>query len=240
MKTREAPQIKATPPYLCNELQRVNSTKLSVNSYAEPIKLSSTSTSSMNKRVILITGTPCTGKTTTAKALAAKLDALYINLTDYAKTNNLTLGEDTERNTTIIDEEGMLRKLPETIDASDKSNIIVDGHYASAVAPTKLVSQVFVLRRNPKELKKFMEKCCYVDTKLWENLQAEILDVCLVEALQAHEGKVCELDITGKTVEQVVIEIFDVLEKHKACYTGIVDWLAMLESEGITDQYLKT
>ena len=194
----------------------------------------------MNKRVILITGTPCTGKTTTAKALAAKLDALYINLTDYAKTNNLTLGEDKERNTTIIDEEGMLRKLPETIDASDKSNIIVDGHYASAVVPTKLVSHVFVLRRNPKELKKFMEKCCYVDTKLWENLQAEILDVCLVEALQAHEGKVCELDITGKTVEQVVIEIFDVLEKHKACYTGIVDWLAMLESEGITDQYLKT
>ena len=194
----------------------------------------------MNKRVILITGTPCTGKTTTAKALAAKLDALYINLTDYAKTNNLTLGEDTERNTTIIDEEGMLRKLPETIEASDKSNIIVDGHYASAVVPTKLVSHVFVLRRNPKELKKFMEKCGYVDTKLWENLQAEILDVCLVEALQAHEGKVCELDITGKTVEQVVIEIFDVLEKHKACYTGIVDWLAMLESEGITDQYLKT
>ncbi len=43
----------------------------------------------MNKRVILITGTPCTGKTTTAKALAAKLNAAYINLTDYAKANNL-------------------------------------------------------------------------------------------------------------------------------------------------------
>src|SRR5208282_706217 len=58
----------------------------------------------MNKRVILITGTPGTGKTTTAKALAAKLDAQYINLTDYAKTNQLTQGEDKQRKTIIIDE----------------------------------------------------------------------------------------------------------------------------------------
>ena len=49
----------------------------------------------MNKRVILITGTPCTGKTTTAKELAATLvDCLYINLTEYAKISSLTQGED--------------------------------------------------------------------------------------------------------------------------------------------------
>jgi adenylate kinase len=193
----------------------------------------------MNHRVILITGTPCTGKTTIAKELTAKLEALYINLTDYAKTNNLTLGEDSKRKTTIIDEKAILQKLSKTIENSDKSNIIVDGHYASVVVPTKFVSRVFVLRRNPKELKQFMERCGYVGTKLWENLQAEIIDVCLVEALQAHARKVCELDVTGKTVEQVVCEILDVLEKRKACHTGIVDWLGMLEAEGITDQYLK-
>ncbi len=61
-----------------------------------------TSQNRFMKRVILITGTPCVGKTTTAKQLAAKLDAEYINLTDYAKTNDLTLGEDKERQTTII------------------------------------------------------------------------------------------------------------------------------------------
>lgn len=193
----------------------------------------------MSKCVILITGTPCTGKTTTAKALAAKLNAEYINLTDYAKTNNLTLGEDKERNTIIIDEEKMPQKLAETINASDSANIIVDGHYAAAVTPESLVSKVFVLRRNPKELKQFMQKCGYKGTKLWENLQAEIVDVCLVEAMQTQQGKVCELDITGKTAEEVVNDILDVLEKRKACYAGIVDWLDMLEREGLTDQYLK-
>ena len=194
----------------------------------------------MNKRVILITGTPCTGKTATAKQLATALpDAQYINLTDYAETNGLTVGEDKERRTVIINEAKMRRKLAETINASEKANIIIDGHYASAVTPTKLVFQVFVLRRNPKELKGFMERCGFEGVKLWENLSAEILDVCLIEAVQAQEGKVCELDVTGRTVEEVVNEILDVLEGRKKCFVGYVDWLSMLEREGLTDQFLK-
>ena len=191
------------------------------------------------KRVILITGTPCTGKTTTAKQLTAKLNAEYINLTEYAKTYNLTLGEDEERGTTIIDEGAMKKKLKDTLEDLKNANIIIDGHYAAAVTPKNLVSNVFVLRRNPKELKEFMHNCCFSDAKLYENLSAEILDSCLIEAIQTQQGKVCELDVTGKTVEENVNEILAVLDKSKKCYAGFVDWMGMLEREGLTDQYLK-
>ncbi len=194
----------------------------------------------MTKRVILITGTPAVGKTTTAKQLTKMLpDALYINLTNYAKTYKLTQGEDTERKTTIINEDKMRTKLAETINTADEADIIIDGHYAAAVTPTELVSKVFVLRRNPKELKRFMERCGFEDAKLWENLSAEILDVCLIEALQMQAGKVCELDVTGKSVEDVVKDILDVLDRDKKCFSGVVDWLGMLERESLTDQYLK-
>jgi len=193
----------------------------------------------MNKRVILITGTPCVGKTTVAKQLTAKLDALYINLTEFAERHSLTLGEDKERKTTIIDEERMRQKLAETINATDNANIIIDGHYASAVTPPNLTTHVFILRRNPKELKQLMQKCGFEGAKLWENLSAEILDTCLIEAIQTQQGKVCELDATGKTVEETVSDITDVLEKGKKCYSGIVDWLGMLEKEGLIGEYLK-
>jgi adenylate kinase len=192
------------------------------------------------KRVILITGTPCIGKTTTAMQLAAKVNADYINLTDFAKVYNLILGEDKERQTTIIDEEAMQQKLGEIIKASTNGNIIVDGHYASAVTPTDQVTNVFVLRRNPKELKKFMQKCGFNDAKLYENLSAEILDSCLIEAIQTQQGKICELDVTGKTVEENVMEILEVLDRGKKCGVGFIDWLGMLEREGLTDQFLKT
>jgi broad-specificity NMP kinase len=83
-----------------------------------------------------------------------------------------------------------------------------------------------------------MQKCGFSVDKLNENLSAEIIDSCLVGALQMQR-KVCELDVTGKTVDENVAEILDVLDKRKKCYVGVVDWLGMLEREGLTDQYLK-
>ena len=49
----------------------------------------------------------------------------------------------------------MQQKLGETINASENANIIIDGHYASAVTPTEHVAQVFVLRRNPRGAQEF-------------------------------------------------------------------------------------
>jgi adenylate kinase len=191
------------------------------------------------KRVILITGTPSVGKTTVATALATKLGAEYINLTDYAKQNNLIIEEDTARCTTVINEDAMQESLSQTIANSQSSTIIIDGHYAAAVVVPEQHVQVFVLRRNPVELKQFMEKRGYTGSKLWENLQAEIIDVCLGEAVQYHAGRVCELNATAKTTEQVVVEIIEVLEKRTSCRVGQIDWMGTLEKEGILDQYLK-
>jgi len=194
----------------------------------------------MSKRVILITGTPCTGKTSVSKQLAAKLDALYINLTDLAKKLNLIIGEDKERNTSIINEEEIRGKIAESIDAANKNTIIFDGHYAAAVVPQRYVTRIFVLRRNPIELRSFMEKCGFQGAKLWENLASEILDVCLFEALREHEKeKVCELDITEKNEESVLSEIMSIIKERKKCLTGHVDWLEMLESQGLTEEYLR-
>jgi adenylate kinase len=194
----------------------------------------------MNKRVILVTGTPCTGKTTVAKRLTSKLDAFYINLTEFAKTHDLTIGKDETRKSIIIDEERMRAKLVESIETTEKNTIIVDGHYAAAVVPKSWVTRIFVLRRNPIELKKIMDKLGFSDIKLWENLASEILDVCLVEALQEYEREmVCELDITGKNVEVVVKEIQVVLDENKKCPVGHIDWLGTLETAGLLDNYLK-
>ncbi len=194
----------------------------------------------MNKRVILITGTPCTGKTVVARQLIRKLDADYINLTELANMHDLIVEEDENRKTYVVNEKKMRQKLTEIIDAAQKTTIVVDGHYAPAVVPKRYVTRVFVLRRNPVELRGFMQKRGFADTKLWENLASEILDVCLVEALQEYEKeRVCEMDITGKTVEVVVNEILTFLDKNKKCSLGHVDWLDILEKDGLVDEYLK-
>jgi adenylate kinase len=194
----------------------------------------------MPRHVILVTGTPCVGKTSVAHLLASKLDAFYVNLTELAVHENLISGKDKERDSIIVDEIRMRRKIQEIIAQCDQGHIIIDGHYAVSVTPKKLVTYVFVLRRDPVELRKLMEQCGYSGRKLWENLASEILDVCLVDALNVHEkGKVCELDVTGKSAEKVVNEILNVLNGHKRCLVGIVDWLSKLENEGVLEEFLK-
>jgi adenylate kinase len=194
----------------------------------------------MSKRVILVTGTPCVGKTSVSRLLASKLNAEYVNLTDLAIREGLISGKDKERDSIIVDENKMRKKLHELIDSSNKKDIVIDGHYAVSVVPKNLVTYIFVLRRDPVELKKLMQSSGFTDRKLWENLASEILDVCLVDALNVHsEEKVCELDTSGKSVEEIVSEILTVLEKHKKCGVGLVDWLGKLESEGVLDDYLK-
>ena len=193
----------------------------------------------MDKQTILVTGTPCVGKTTISRKLAKELDALYINLTELAERENLTLGEDEERKTAMINEAKMRQKLKKIIE-KEARNIVVDGHYAAAVVPKSMVTRVFVLRRDPVELRKFMEKCGFQGPKLWENLASEILDVCLVEAFREQESdKVCELDVTSKATETVVTDVIAVLKGEKKCRVGGVDWLGMLETQGILDEYLR-
>jgi len=194
----------------------------------------------VKRRVILVTGTPCVGKTSVACLLAAKLSALYVNLTELALKENLVLGKDEKRGSIIVDERGMKRAVGKLIEDCSEKSIVVDGHYAASVVPKRLVTHVFVLRRDPVELRSFMEKAGFLGNKLWENLAAEILDVCLVDALKAYGSeRVCEIDVSKRSVENVVAEILEVLSGSRKCYVGIVDWLGKLEQEGLLEEFLR-
>ncbi len=189
----------------------------------------------------MVTGTPCVGKTSVARPLSSKLDALYVNLTDLALREKLVLGKDEKRDSIIVDENRMRRKIREMIGHCDQNDIVVDGHFAASIVPEELTTHVFVFRRDPVELRRFMEQCGFSGRKLWENLASEILDVCLVDVLNAYgTGKVCELDVSGQSIEEVISEILDVLSGCKKCHVNFVDWLGKLESEGILEEFLRT
>jgi adenylate kinase len=190
------------------------------------------------RKVILVTGTPGVGKTTVSQKLASRLDARYMGVTDLVKKEWLITGVDEVRQTLVADTEKTSKRVKEIL--GFEGNIIVEGHYVVDVVPKKVVNMVFVLRRDPAELKDVLDKRGFGGKKLWENLAAEILDVCLLEALSScEEDKVCEIDVSGKTVDAVVEELLSVLEKKKACQTGIVDWLGKLENEGCLEEFLR-
>lgn len=191
------------------------------------------------KRVILVTGTPGVGKTAVSISLASRLNATHIDLTKLVEQEGLISGVDKARGTLIADMDRVSKRVQETVRDS-KRDVIIDGHYGVNVVSAKDVYLVFVLRRDPDELKRWMKDHGFRERKLWENLAAEILDVCLWEAVRAcGPKKVCEINVSGKGIEEVVEEIILVLEREEKCRVGIVDWLGKLEAEGRLQDFLK-
>jgi adenylate kinase len=189
--------------------------------------------------VILITGTPGVGKTTIAQKLTSKLGADYLGISELVKEQQLFTGEDKERNTLIADTEEVKKYLKKIL-TGKTSTTVIDGHYAVEVTPTKQVNMVFVLRRDPRQLKAVLEKRGYDMKKVWENMTAEILDVCLWDSLAVYGShKVCEIDVTNKTAEKVVEEATQVLENKKECKQGTIDWINKLENAGQLEKFLK-
>lgn len=189
------------------------------------------------KRIIVVSGTPSVGKTVVSSLLASRLDAFHIDLGKLVKREKLWSDVDKARETLIADMPKLSKRVQEMVEHSEQ-DIVLDGHYAVDVVPPKNIRIVFVLRREPDELRRSMQRRGFRGKKLKENLAAEVLGVCLYNAVKVCGlEKVCEIDVTGKKANEVVEEVVAVLESKQACAVGTVDWLGKLENEGRLEEF---
>lgn len=179
--------------------------------------------------VIAISGTPGTGKTDVGQLLVTRLNATLIELSHLAKEQQLLIGEDADRETLIADTEKLQHYLVNLISESPETYVIV-GHFADEV-PEKLLEFLVVLRCNPITLTQRLRSRQWSQSKILENVQAEILGECTMQALLRHKrDKVFEIDTTEATLEEVVeaIEVIQTGTSHE--YTvGRISWLSALD-----------
>lgn len=183
-----------------------------------------------------MTGVPGVGKTTIAEGLAERLGGVHIDLSNLAERENLITGRDEERDTAIVDLEGMRERLIQ-IGNFSKKPLIIEGHFVPDVVPSETASFIFVLRRAPWRLKEELEARGYNCEKLRENVEAELLGVSLVEAVEAYgHERICEIDTTGRTPEEVVEEALSIINGDIGCHRGQIDWLEYAETERLLEE----
>lgn len=161
---------------------------------------------------IAITGTPGTGKTTISEKFEEEGHKV-IHLTEYVKEKGL--GDEGEREFEV--------DVPEMVEAlEDEDFDVIEGHLAHHIP----VDVCVVLRTRPDKLRERLDDRDYSEAKVEENIQSEILDVVLSEAVENQET-VVEVDTTEKSAEDVFEEVKEKVGKEESDY-GNFDWTEYL------------
>ncbi|KAI1290297.1 Adenylate kinase isoenzyme 6 [Halotydeus destructor] len=143
---------------------------------------------------ILIAGTPGTGKSTLVSKLLnnVKLPAEYehVDVNEFAKANGCLGEHDAVLDCDILDEDKLIVALELTLEDGGK---ILDYHGAD-LFPEDLIDHVFVTRTDNSILYDRYTDRGYSELKVSNNIQSEIFQVILDEALEGFgEDGVTEL-----------------------------------------------
>ena len=155
-------------------------------------------------KVIIVTGTPGTGKTALSMKLAKKLAFRYLDVGSIIKKCNFSEDYDEKRKTHIVDAKKLNRELVREIMNCKKTEkgVIIDSHL-SHYLPKKYVDLCIVTKCNLRVLEKRLRKKKYFKAKIRENMDVEIFDVCLNEAKE-NKHKIFMVDTTkGINIEKI-------------------------------------
>lgn len=142
-------------------------------------------------KCIIVTGSPGTGKSRVARLIAEKLKGEYVDVNKLVKNKKIKSEYDKKLNTRIVDVKVLNKYLINLIKKSKKM-LVIDSHL-SHYLPKKYVKLCVVTKCELKVLKKRLEKRKYSREKIRDNLDAEIFDVCLIEAKEkCHRIKVID------------------------------------------------
>jgi len=168
-------------------------------------------------QVIIVTGTPGTGKSTLAKNLAQASGYLYINGNTFIRDNDLAESYDSKRKCYIVDEKKLAHSFISFLTDNGKKypGFIFDSHLSQFI-PKKYVDHCIVTSCDLAILKRRLAKRRYAKQKIRENLDAEIFSVCSTEAQEAGHN-VHPIDTSGNVhhTKQLVAKSLPKLVRSK-------------------------
>ena len=191
----------------------------------------------LNMKILIVSGTPGTGKTTVSKNLLNYFKAKVISLNELAISEDLIINYDTERETSVINEKKLVRfviKLIKQYKKLDLEFLVIESHF-SDIVPGQYIDYVIILRCDPDELGIRLKERGYKKEKIRENVQSEILGNCANYFLNKQlKIPILEIDTTNnsidaiaKTMKGILTEKIDVNEY----FIGKIDWLEKISQE---------
>jgi len=189
---------------------------------------------------IILSGTPGVGKHTIATTLSSLFDKVTI-----VDINKIILSEDllipSQRGNHDVDIQKSLDFLTLLLSKKEYQDSIIVGHLAPYVIDPLLVDLAVILRRSPYELIKIYEDRSYSQTKISDNMVAEILGIISYDALKNFEfSKLSELEIATAVLPSLSAQkIVNMYMDKKQRSFGNIDWLPLVQNDPDMLKFLK-
>lgn len=177
--------------------------------------------------IIVITGTPGTGKSAVAHELARLIWAAVVDVKEIVENHKLFTKN--KYGELEIDPKKLKKTLEKELNGFRVADdIIIENH---VLCEFKIPADyVFILRCHPDRLRKRLEKRKYRKQKLLDNLEAEMLDYCSQKVKKHYKLLACEMDTTGKTALQTAKRIaLAIKNRNKKKFCDIVDYSGQLK-----------
>ena len=189
-------------------------------------------------RAILVTGTPGTGKTTVSRLLAKAVHAKHVNPEILLPRKGIDYTYDESRKTRIVSIRRLRSSLASLAGRTDRG-LIIDSHIAFKITSSPRLERVIVLRCNPAVLEPRLKRKHWSKRKISENVLAEILDICLWNAVQNYGWRrISEIDTTDKRPSRVLQLAIRALKERKVRKQPKARWLSSLKHQRLLTHYL--
>ena len=177
--------------------------------------------------IIIVTGTPGVGKTAVGKLLAERLGSEFLSLGDLVKKQRLHKGFDRSARSYMIDEPAVKRMLKGYLKDYREKRIVFETHSFNSILQKTHGMVAVVLRLDPLVLARRLKERNWPKLKIWENVEAELIDLSLYDSLKVLGNRgVYEVDATGKSPGNLVREILMALHKGKGwSMKSLPNWL---------------
>mmetsp|Transcript_4813 Transcript_4813/g.13916 ORF Transcript_4813/g.13916 Transcript_4813/m.13916 type:complete len:186 (+) Transcript_4813:156-713(+) len=152
---------------------------------------------------VLVTGTPGTGKTTTASLIAERTGMQHVSVGELIKELKCYEGRDEELDTNVLDEDKLLDAMEVILDkaAEEEKGIVVDFHVCEFF-PERWFDLVLCLRTSTNVLFDRLTARGYNEKKRSENMEAEIMQVILEEARESYAHEIVH-EVPSNTIDDM-------------------------------------